>query len=175
MSTLIRLAYGAAIATLIILVVAFGIRAAYPPPEEPRFPTTQPGFSRQEPALPPGVSPGAGPNQEELERFQREQQEYQARFEVYKEKRQPYRRNVFLIAGPLALAIIVAGALLSLRNDALRFGLLLGGVITFIYSFAQLGEDIGDVGPVTVLPVAAVGLVLLLLLGYRYMGERTAP
>ncbi len=139
MNLVIKLAYGAAIAVLMVLTVVFAIRAAYEPPEEPRY---------GDPARAYKTAPAQ-----------------------YEEDRQDYRRNVFLIAGLVGLGSMAAGVALAKRLDALRLGLILGGVATFIYSFSQAGEDIDDIGTTAILPVAAVGLVALLLLGYRRLAE----
>jgi hypothetical protein len=135
----IKLAYGVAIAVLMVLTVVFAIRAAYEPPDQPRY----------------GDPPRA----------------YAAPTPQYEEDRQDYHRNVFLIAGLVGLGSMAAGVALAKRLDALRLGLILGGVATFIYSFSQAGEDIDDIGTTAILPVAAVGLVALLLLGYRRLAE----
>jgi hypothetical protein len=136
----IKLAYGAAIAVLMVLTVVFAIRAAYEPPGEPTY---------GDPPKP-----------------------YTTITAQYEEDRQDYRRNVFLIAGLIGLGSMAAGVALAKRLDALRLGLILGGVATFIYSFSQAGEDIDDIGANAILPVAAVGLVALLFLGYRRLAER---
>lgn len=139
MNLVIKLAYGVAIAVLMVLTVVFAIRAAYEPPDQPRY---------------------GDPSRV-----------YTAPTPQYQEDRQDYRRNVFLIAGLVGLGSMAAGVALAKRLDALRLGLILGGVATFIYSFSQAGEDIDDIGTTAILPVAAVGLVALLLLGYRRLAE----
>jgi hypothetical protein len=98
--------------------------------------------------------------------------EYTTTTPQYEEDRQDYRRNVFLVAGLLGLGSIASGVALSRRLDAMRLGLIVGGVATFIYSFAQAAEDIDDIAATAILPVAAVGLAVLLLLGYRRLAER---
>ena len=138
MNLVIKLAYGAAVAVLLTLVVVFGIRAAYEGPEDPGWPALQSANVERQ----------------------------------WNEDRQDYRRNVFLIAGLIGLGSIAGGVALSRRLDAMRLGLMVGGVATFIYSFAQAGEDIDDIGATAILPVAAVGLVALLFLGYRRLAER---
>lgn len=140
MNLVIKLAYGVAIAVLMVLTVVFAIRAAYEPPDQPRY----------------GDPPRA----------------YTTTTPQYEEDRRDYHRNVFLIAGLIGLGSMAAGVALAKRLDALRLGLILGGVATFIYSFSQAGEDIDDIGTTAILPVAAVGLVALLLLGYRRLAEQ---
>jgi len=134
----IKLAYSAAVAVLLTLVVVLGIRAAYEEPEDPGWPARQSASMDRQ----------------------------------WKEDRQDYHRNVFLIAGLIGLGSIASGVALSKRLDAVRLGLMVGGVATFIYSFAQAGEDIDDIAATAILPVAAVGLVALLFLGYRRLAER---
>ena len=170
MNLVIKLAYGAAIAVLLTLVVVFGIRAAYEAPDEPQYPIAQYPIA-QYPIPPRGVYPPEAVADEEMTRFEEEQRQYEEEWRQYQEDRQDYRRNVFLIAGLIGLGSMAAGVALAKRLDALRLGLILGGVATFIYSFSQAGEDIDDIGTTAILPVAAVGLVALLLLGYRRLAE----
>jgi len=156
----IKLAYGVAIAVLMVLTVVFAIRAAYEPPDDPSYPA------------PPRIVYPPGPvADEKTTGFEEEQRQYQEKWRQYQEDRQDYHRNVFLIAGLVGLGSMAAGVALAKRLDALRLGLILGGVATFIYSFSQAGEDIDDIGTTAILPVAAVGLVALLLLGYRRLAE----
>lgn len=143
MNLVIKLAYAAAIAVLLTLVVAFGIRAAY----------DEPNYGERE------YGPAYGTET----------------WRQYEEDRQDYHRNVFLIAGLIGLASIASGVALSRRLDAMRLGLMVGGLATFIYSFAQAGADIDDIGPTAILPVAAAGFIALLLLGYRQLAERGEP
>ncbi|UCH86073.1 MAG: hypothetical protein JSU97_05900 [Dehalococcoidia bacterium] len=138
MNLVIKLAYSAAVAVLLTLVVSLGIRATYEEPDYPGWPALQ---------------------SENVER-------------QWEEDCQDYHRNVFLIAGLIGLGSIASGVALSRRLDAMRLGLIVGGVATFIYSFAQAGEDIDDIAATGIVPVAAVGLAVLLLLGYRRLAER---
>jgi len=161
MNLVVKLAYSAAVAVFLTLVVVLGIRTAYEPPDDPSYPA------------PPRIVYPPGPVvDEEMTAFEEEERQYQEKWRQYQEDRQDYRRNVFLIAGLIGLASIASGVALSKRLDAMRLGLIVGGVATFIYSFAQAGEDIDDIAATAILPVAAVGLVALLLLGYRRLAER---
>ncbi len=160
MNLVVKLAYSAAVAVFLTLVVVLGIRTAYEPPDGPSY------------SAPSRIVYPPGPVvDEEMTAFEEERQ-YQEKWRQYQEDRQDYRRNVFLIAGLIGLGSIASGVALSKRLDAMRLGLIVGGVATFIYSFAQAGEDIDDIAATAILPVAAVGLAALLLLGYRRLAER---
>jgi hypothetical protein len=136
LATIIKVFYSLAVAALLILFVAFGIRTFYEGPDEPGG------------------------------RYYGEQSAWQE----YENDRTDYHRNVFLVAGLLGLASVVAGVVIPHRLDAMRLGLLMGGLGVIAYAVAQAGDDLGEMGAEPIFGVAAVGLIVLLLVGYRWLG-----
>jgi len=96
----------------------------------------------------------------------------QSAWREYENDRADYHRNVFLIAGLLGLASVVGGVVVPQRLDAMRLGLLMGGLGVIAYAVAQASEDLGEMGAEPIFGVAAVGLIVLLLVGYRWLGGR---
>src|SRR5574341_1171606 len=118
MTVLIKLAYGAAVAALVVLILAFGVRAFYASPKQPEYP--QPPFGRPL-AAPPQTGPGlATPTvvtltPDELARYEEAQRQYQQTYERFEGKRRDYRRNVFLISAAVAVLAVIGGAALWSR------------------------------------------------------------
>jgi hypothetical protein len=176
-TTLIKLFYAGAIAALLILLVAFGIRTFYAAPEEPRFPELPPSLRSQFVPVPPKVegdpTPASLLTPDQIA-YQEAQEQYQRDFERYMEERADYRRNVFLAASIIGVLAIAAGLLLSSELDAIRLGLVAGGLGTLIYAVAQAGEDLDEFGPTVVFIVALIALALVLGAGYRWLGRTEA-
>lgn len=183
MNTLIKIFYAGALTALLILLVAFGIRTFYEPPEGPEIESSFPvkGVVAPCPAL-SGPSPSAEEQQkfEECLRLQEEAsrqsfEEYEARRQPYLDERADYHRNVFLIVGLLGIASVVGGVALHSRMDALRLGLVGGGLGLIIYGVAQGGEDLDDMGAASIFILAIIGIAALLASGYLWMGGKAAP
>ena len=172
MIILLKLIYAGAVTALLILFVAFGVRTFYSPPEEPEFPKFSPSLAR--PPLPVGPGPDAtppAPTPEQLE-FERAQERYQADYEAYTERRERYRNRVFLIAAIVGIAAVAGGVGLPAHLDAIRLGLVAGGLGTVIYGVAQAGGDLSEAGSGVVFLVVAIGLVLVVASGYRWLASR---
>jgi len=171
-TVLIKLFYAAAIAALLVLLVAFGVRAVYSPPQPPEYPLTSGWTSfplepfaadaRPVPVLPP------------LEQQQtiEEQERFQKEFERYEKRRADYHRNVFLAAALLAVLALATGLALPPYLDAIRLGLVGGGLFTMLYGVTQAAGDLDRAGPGFIVLVAAVGLVLILAAGYRWLATQ---
>jgi hypothetical protein len=174
MTTLIKLGYAGAVMVLLILVVAFGTRVIYEPPEAPQYPRGPFYFG---PIAPDGSV--RQPTPDEIARFEEEQRQYQEAYEEFRDRQAVYRRNVFLIAAAVGLLAVAGGISLHPRLDAMRLGLVLGGLGTLIYGVAQAGGDLGRIGPAAIFIVALVGLALVLAAGYRWLSlserEATRP
>ena len=172
MTILIKLFYAGAIAALLVLLVAFAIRTAYGPPQAPEYP----GFSKT--YFPPGPTElGATPAPLTPEQQQAiaEQELYQKEYDRYAQRLADYHRNVFLAAALLAVVAIGAGLALPAYLDAIRLGLVGGGLITVIYAVVQGEGDLDEAGPGFIVLVAAVGLALILAAGYRWLAAREEP
>ena len=81
-----------------------------------------------------------------------------------------YHRNVFIIASVLGVVAIAAGLYLYQRVEAMPLGLVLGGLGVVIFGWAQAAEDFGEIGMAPLFAVVAVGLVVVLAAGYRFLG-----
>lgn len=176
MNVLIKLAYGAAVAALMVLLVAFGIQAFYDGPEPPRPP--EPPFARGPLTAPPVTGPGlatptvATPSPQEIERYEREQREFQQAYEKYQEQRGDYHRNVFLVAATLAVLAIVGGVGVWSRVDAMSLGFIAGGFASLVYGIIQAGGDLDEASPALIFAFVLVGLALVLGAGYRWLSIR---
>ena len=173
MTVLIKLIYAGAIAALLILLIAFGIRTFYAPPQAPEFPKFEPGFRPYVPVQ-PGVEPAVQlppPTPQQLE-FEQAQRDYQAAYERYADDRAEYRSRVFIIAAVLGIVAVAGGLYLPARLDAIRLGLVAGGLGTILYAVAQAGGDLDRAGAAVVFIVAAIGLALVMAAGYRWLSAR---
>lgn len=160
MLLMLKLFYASAIATLLVLIVAFGIRTFYEPPQAPEYPAQ--GF-RPFPA--PGEPIPAPPDEAQ-------QAKYNEEYKRYEEQRSEYKRTVFVVAALLGIgAIAGAVGVLSPRLDAIRLGLVLGGLLTILYAVIQAGDDLAD-NPVVIFIVAALGLGLVMTAGYRWLAAK---
>ena len=169
MTTLIKLFYAGAITALLILLVAFGVRTFYEPPEQPRFPEPSVGFRPVAPALSDTTQIEPTPEQRA---YEDEQRRYQEEFRRYAEKRAPYRRNVFLVAAAIGIAAVAAALALDPRLDAMRLGVVTGGLGTLLYGVIQANGDLDESGPALIFAVALIGLALILGAGYRWLTAR---
>jgi len=162
----LRALYVLLLAGFVIMFVIFGVIAFYPGPERPE----PPQFERPVPVM--RLEPGATPSPEVL-KFEEEQrqaqQAYQQQRQVWREADQGYRRNVFFITFPLALLTVGLGLWLPPRLDVLRSGLVLGGAGLLLYGVVQYGRAAGDIARFV---AVAVGLVVILYLGYRQLIQR---
>lgn len=170
MTVLLKLLYAAAITTLFVLFVAFGIRTFYGPPEMPEFPQPLEGIFRPVAPAPPGVSP-EDLTPEQLE-YQEEQKRYQEAYEAYQDDLNQYHSIVFAVAAVIGVVAVAGGVALSARLDALRLGLVGGGLGTLIYGVIQAEGDIDDLGAAAVFVIAAVGLLLVAGAGYRWLAAQ---
>lgn len=174
MIVLIKLLYAGAITALLILLVAFGVRVFYEPPEQPEYPGFPIGYV---PSGPVAIGPDGKPlpsatlAPEQNDAIEK-QREYQTTFEAWQDDIADYHRAVFLIASLVGVVSIAGGVVLKARFDAIRLGLVGGGLGTILYAVAQAEGDLDEGGPELIFGVAAVGLVLILGTGYRWLAAR---
>jgi len=171
----IKLAYAAAVACLLVLVVVFGIRAVDDGPDTPQFPGPPP------PRPPVAATPAAPdtvttptvlePAAQEQARYEQAQREYQDSYARYEGRRRDYRRNVFLLSCVVAVATGALGAYLWRRSDAIALGFLAGGFAMLVYAVAQAGSDLDEIGATLVFVVALAGLVIVLAAGSRWLSN----
>jgi hypothetical protein len=168
-TVLLKLIYAGAIAALLVLTVAFGIRTFAPPPEAPEFPKTPVGFRPVGPGPDPQAFPT--PTPEQLA-FEKSQMDFQEDYERYEDERAEYRSRVFIAASVLGIAAVAGGLWLPGALDAIRLGLVSGGVGTLIYAVVQAGGDLDEAGTAVVFLVVLIGLVLVVVSGYRWLAGR---
>ena len=167
MIVLIKLFYAASIASLLVLLVAFGIRTFYEGPQAPEFP--------QPPVRPVIVAPdGTQPRTPEQVEFESAQRQFQEDIRRYEDERADYHRVVFLIAAAIGIAAIAGGLALQSRLDALRLGLVAGGLGALVYGVIQAQGDLDNAGPELIFVVAAFGLALVGFAGYRWLTAQPA-
>ena len=178
MPIVFRIAYSLAVAILFVLFVILDIRTFYEEPEPPPYP------SFYLPKISPGEEIYCQPDgrcfkggreltpaeeeklTEEEKRFIREQREFSQRQQKYEEDRVDYHRNVFIIATVLGVAAVAAGLLLFRRVEAMPLGLLLGGIGVIIFAWVQAVRDFREIGMAPLFAAVAVGLAVVLAVGY---------
>lgn len=166
MTVLLKLLYAGAVATLIVLFVAFGIRTVYGPPEAPEFPQFPRGSFQP---FPPNQGEPLTPEQLE---YQEAQERYQEEYEKYTDDLERYHSVVLGLCTLFGVVAVAGGIVLKPRFDALRLGLVGGGLFTLIYGVIQAEGDFDGLGEAAVFAIAGVGLVIILAAGYRWLDER---
>ncbi len=96
-------------------------------------------------------------------------------WEQYEDQRADYHRNVFIVAMVLGVAAVAAGLSLFRRVEALPLGILLGGFGVVIFGWVQSEEGPGEMGMAPLFAVVAVGLAVVLAVGYWFLGVRAPP
>ena len=176
MTVLIKLAYAAAVAALMVLLVAFGVRAFYPSPDQPEYPQMPQSFRAPVAAPAPASSTATAavvtPAPQELARYEEDQRQYQQAYERFEGERRDYRRNVFLMTALISVAAVAGGAALWSRIDAVSLGFVAGGLATLLYGVIQAAGDLDEISPTLIFVAVLAGLALVLAAGYRWLSER---
>jgi hypothetical protein len=144
MQSAVRFLYAIAVATFLVLAIAFGILTFYPSPEPPQYPE----------AIASPVSKPAPPSADE-------QQAYQRQYAAYEDDRAAHHRNVLLIATLLAAVAIVAGIAAAGALDVLRVGLMLGGLFTVVWALIYAGGE-ASTGVLFVAALLVLGILVAL-------------
>jgi len=144
--TFIKIIYTLTIMAFLIMLVGFGISAFYQPPEYPAY---QNCYDLSESA------------REECET------ENTNLREAYNTSVDNHYRNVFLISYPCGLLFVAIGLFLKTRLDIIKPGFIFGGMGTIIYAISQ--SDLADGFRFAGI---AVGLIVLIIIGYRTLLER---
>ena len=190
MQTAFKLAYSLVVAILLVLFVILGTRTFYEEPEPPTYPSMKTPPLEGRPILGKELHcdsdqcylNGQALTQQEEEEllttgerdYLRQQREFNQRQREYGDDRVDYRRNVFILASALGVAAIAAGLFLFRRVEAMPLGLMLGGLGVVIYGWVEAAEDFDEIGTAPLFAVVAVGLVIVLAGGYRFLGTRGA-
>ena len=192
MQTLFKLTYSLVVAILFILLVILGIRTFYDEPEDPGYSarpinpirvdappqpgTEEPLYCDRDGRCFKGDRELTAEDEAELTEEERlyiqEQRQFQERQRKYEDKRVDYHRNVFILASVLGVAAIALGLYLFRRVEAMPLGLLMGGLGVVIFGWVQAAEDFGEIGEAPLFAVVAVGLGVVLAVGYRFLGLR---
>lgn len=148
----LKLIYTFLIGIFLAVFVGVGIAAFYPGPKFPEPPTVI-----------KYCSPEVGKDLEQfpelkaqIEEFDREEKEYQAKSQVY-------NRDVSILALTASILIVIASLTLFRKILLIADGLLLGGVLTLIYSVMR---GFGTEDNMFRFVVVSFGLFISLFLGY---------
>lgn len=150
----LRFVYIVFIGVLLATLVGVGIAAFYP------------GLKVPEPPLSIKYQMFPCENLKDEATFQqirREQEEFDKTMKVFQTQNEKYNRNVSVISLIAAILILVISLTLFKKILLIADGLLLGGVLTLIYSIIR-GFGSGD--NIFRFVVVSAGLVISLLLGY---------
>lgn len=148
----IKLLYTLLIGIFVVVFIGVGIAAFYPTPKYPEAPTSM-KYGYAEPEKEGKISEEA---KAEMERYEQEQKDYQI-------KNKTYNRNVSIAALVFSIVIVVISLTLFKKIYLIADGLLLGGVLTLLYSVIRgFGSDDNMFRFV----VVSVGLIISLFLGY---------
>lgn len=121
----LRLAYTVFIGILLTLFIGVGIAAFYPQPEPPEYPLS---YGKVYPEMNQGT-----PSAE----FEKEQRLYEEKSREYQEINEKYNKNVSMLALGFAILYLIVGLVLARKLAIISDGLLLGGVLTLIYSIIR--------------------------------------
>ena len=132
--------------------VGVGIAAFYP---GPKFP--------EQPIILKYCSPEIAKDVSKYEVFKAQAETFDKEEKIYQEKSQIYNRNVSIASLIAAIILVIASLTLFRKILLIADGLLLGGVLTLLYSVVRgFGTDDNMFRFI----VVSVGLVISLFLGY---------
>lgn len=150
----LRIMYSVFVGILVSLFIGLGISAFYPAPAQPEYPTKLEGLN---------LEPTASPNPE-VEKLKKERDDYYEAQEKYRKEISPrYNRNVSIASMIGAIVVLIISLVFVRQIKFLSDGLLLGGVLTLLYSVIRgfMTEE-----NMYRFVVVSVGLVVALVLGY---------
>lgn len=151
---ILKFIYSIFIGVLFATLVGVGIAAFYPQPPMPEYP------SRLE--LAP-VTYEKEQTPKEREEIMKTQKKYEAEMKEYQKKDKEYNRNVSIIAIVFAIAALVISLTLFKTLLLIADGLLLGGLLTLIYSIIR-GFATDD--NMYRFIVVAIGFIVAVVVGY---------
>lgn len=139
---------------LLAIFVGVGIAAFYPGPKPPETPRLLKLYNLPTEPLKDEVMTA---------QLQKEQEEFDKALKIFEEKMERYNRDVSIISLVSAILILMTSLILSRQILIIADGLLLGGVITLLYSVARV---FGSGDDKLRFVVVSVGLLISLILGY---------
>lgn len=150
----LKIAYTVFIGVLLAIFVGVGIAAFYPEPEYPETPLLLKLYKPPtEPISDPTISA----------QLEKEQKTFDEALKIYREKSERYNRNLSIISLIAAILVLIISLTLFRKLLIIADGLLLGGVITLLYSVARV---FGSGDDKLRFMIVSVGLGVSLMLGY---------
>ncbi len=159
---MLKFIYTIFIGVLFATLVGVGIAAFYQSPKTPDYPT----------APVRTLNPDGSQTVEEIKKQELQQVKYDQEYKVFQEKDQEYNRNVSIISLIIALLALIISLTLFKKLYIIADGLLLGGVLTLIYSIIRgfAAED-----NIFRFVVVAIGFVIAVVLGYIKFVPKEPP
>lgn len=148
----LKLIYTILIGIFLAVFVGVGIAAFYP---GPKFP--------EQPLLLKYCSPEIAKDAAQYAEFKSQAEKFDETEKVYQAQAQVYNRNVSIIAIIASIIIVIASLTLFRTILLIADGLLLGGVLTLIYSVLR---GFGTEDNMFRFIVVSVGFLVSLVLGY---------
>lgn len=144
---LLKLIYTLFLGVLVALFVGVGINTFYPGPKQPEYPVALNSWSKE-------------PTPEQIA----QQKVWDKRMADHNRQMKPYNRNVSIIALSIAVVLLVISVVLHDRIKLMSDGVLVGGLLTLLYS---IGRGFASEDSRYVFAAITVGLVIVLYTGYR--------
>ncbi len=150
----LKIVYTIFIGLLLAIFVGVGIAAFYPGPQSPEIPLLLKLYNLPtEPISDSTISA----------QLEEEQKAFDEALKIFMEKFEKYNRDVSIISLIAAVLILIISLTFFRKILIIADGLLLGGVITLLYSVARV---FGSGDDKLRFAVVSVGLVVSLILGY---------
>jgi hypothetical protein len=151
-SMFLRIVYTIFLGLLLATFVGVGIAAFYKQPKYPEYPPRL--------QYAPTVPEKSGTTSAE---YVKEQEAYTKKTEAFQKISEEYNKNVSIIALIAAIIFVVGSLTLVKHILAIADGVLLGGVVTLIYS---IGRGFSANDDIFRFFVVSVGLFIALIVGY---------
>ena len=148
---ILKIIYTIFIGVFFAALVGVGIAAFYPEPKPPQYPS----------AL--KIPREGGLNQPVFQELKKEQEEYDKAEKAFQEKMEVYNRNVSIIAIVASIVTLMVSLTLFKKIFLIADGLLLGGVLTILYSIIR---GFGSGNNKFQFIIVSIGFVISLVLGY---------
>lgn len=156
---ILKVIYTFFIGILMATFVGVGIAAFYTGPKYP-----------EPPALLKYCSPEIAQSASKYEEFKKDAQAYDARVQQYQMQSQVYNRNVSIVSVIAAIIIVILSLTLFKKILVIADGLLLGGVLSLLYSIIRGFQSEDNMFRFF---VVTVGLAISLWLGYiKFIAKR---
>ncbi|OGD84222.1 hypothetical protein A2165_03610 [Candidatus Curtissbacteria bacterium RBG_13_40_7] len=157
---ILKFIYTIFIGALFAMLVGVGIAAFYPEPKSPEYPS----------AL--KIPREGGLNQPVFEELKEQQEEYDKMEKAFKSQLETYNRNVSIIAIIASIVTLAISLTLFKKILLIADGLLLGGVLTVLYSIMR---GFGSGNNKFQFIIVSVSFVIALVLGYFKLAKSAKP